>query len=556
MSHQPTNQALESLVREYLLEKETYRAELNALLRNSEEARAIAARALFEEAALISELRLAGVKKWAGTLHPRTINEITQPKATQKKHSSTLAYALAIAACIALSAIIFTQFATDKSPPKVAVAETKNPAIGTIRLLEHSDDSITDRTILENSEFTIASGRARIDLDNGVALSVTGPARLRIARNVCRLWTGQLAVEVPENLPQFVVLTDDSRFVDMGTIFTVSAQPNKNTEMAVIGGLVRAEIVSTEGDILAKQLVRKDQGVIVQPEKGEFKVVRADILAHSAPISITDPPLSVPPAYRSAVTAAKPLLVWNFESQLDPSSIKNPVSPNFQAKIHGHAITRESNDGNHYIILGSTNQEGWVEATEPWSKQDNSPFTVEFWVRPDRIHQGSLFNLLEEPGFDPVITSNNPASLSYFTMMFTQANAFHQPSKEPSLRCGLRNPPTQNPDKTTPNGLNVKLYSAARYLPGKWYHYVMRVDESGCSLFINGQQVDHQSQPLPHFGNLDLVIRVGALRNGIMHRQFYGAIDEIAIYPHALSTEEINKHYKIIRKSDPTPPGN
>ena len=68
-----SNEELESLVRELVLDGEPRRAELNQLLRENPEARPIAARVLVEEAALISALRLESVQQWADTLQPRGI---------------------------------------------------------------------------------------------------------------------------------------------------------------------------------------------------------------------------------------------------------------------------------------------------------------------------------------------------------------------------------------------------------------------------------------------------------------------------------------------------
>ena len=189
---------LEDRVRELILGGEACRRELNNLLRANEAARPIAARLLVEDAALICALRINTVAKWADNLPPRTIDKITGNPHTSRPRRA-MAVILAAAACVAVSAVILVK--TRQAPESYAAPVAKTgEMIGVITRLDGEGQDPPASTLLEKGAFELSSGRARIDLDNGVVLSVTGPARLAVGLNHCRLWEGQVGVDVPEDL--------------------------------------------------------------------------------------------------------------------------------------------------------------------------------------------------------------------------------------------------------------------------------------------------------------------------------------------------------------------
>ena len=548
MSREPLNQELEDLVREYVLGGEEGRDELNELLRRNEDARPIAARVLFEDAALIAELRLEEVKSWAHTLQPRTIGELAgSPRPVGRRRH--LAIALAAAACVGLSAwVVFHPPAAPRSG--IVVDAPENKRIGTIRQFDQGDGSNATSSSLESGAFEIGAGKARIDLDNGVVISVTGPAKLAIGLRDCRLWRGQVGVEVPEDLGRYIVQTDDCRFVDLGTIFTVSAQPGKRTEMTVEKGLVRAERISLEGDVISEKLVRKEEGVILDGSTREIEVVKATTLGHEAPFKIADLPFFIPQAYRDAVLAAGPMIVWDFERQFDPSTFGNRVGNGYSLKINGTANVQEGGADNHYLTLGVDGKSGWLESLESWRKESDSPFTVELWARPNSVHWGSLLSFWVNNPFDPVLGKKLRGLPTYLLLEFTHSRDFQDFPSEPSLRCCFRTPATEHPTKTTPDGFNGQIFSPGRYEPGKWHHVVARVDHEELVLFLDGQPVDRRSSRLPHLGEVELALRLGALHNDGNLRQYTGAIDEVAIYPRALSNEEITDHFQKVHEAN------
>jgi hypothetical protein len=317
--------------------------------------------------------------------------------------------------------------------------------------------------------------------------------------------------------------------------------------MAVLSGMVRAERISFEGDILSEQLVRKSEGVVLDGTVSEIRSVRAGELDHELPITLEDTTLTVPVAYRDAVESSKPLLVWDFENMRDDSNFANRAGPNMAGVVRGDIRIQRGEKGGGHIVLGENDASGWMETVEPWRKNDEDPFTIELWARPDRVHWGHLLNLRVENSLDPVTKLEPLGPLSYFAMEFTHTREFLPLPMEPSIRCIFRSPATEHPLDTLAGGLNSMLVSPTRYIPGKWYHLVARVDRQEFALFVDGEVVARQSVQRPGLGEQELMLRLGSMRHRIANnRQFIGAVDELAIYPKALSDMEIREHFRTM----------
>lgn len=539
MEHRDFNPKLEQRIREILLDGEPRRDELNRLVRENEEARPIVARVLVEEAAMISALRLESIEQWAGALQPRPIAAPRGPAAGWWNIRRSLATAAALAACLAALASI-RHFRQAPAPDGIAAADRGVDWIGWMRRTDTNGVDSDPESVWKGGKIDLPGGRARVDLGNGVVISVTGPARLRVSLSECRLWSGQVTVDVPKHLKSYVVQTDNGRFVDLGTTFSVATQPGQRTEMAVLSGLVRAERLSYEGDVLSEQLVHTEEGVVLDHRANEIQTVSAGDLNHKEPILPKDTPLIVPDAYRSAVEESKPFVYWNFDAPGPQGTIANRAGSGFLGIPRGDVET----GGGHLMLGESEGGFGWIESSEPWRKQDREPFTIEMWARPDRIHWGLLANLRIENEQDPVTGHTPNGPLSYFSMEVTHNRVFPTMPLEPSFRCSFRSPATEHPQASIGGGVNAALASPGRYVPGKWHHIVARMDHE-FTLHIDGEVVANSPLARPDMGMQELHFLIGSMHyRQATGRQFVGAIDEFAVYERALDDAEIKAHFQ------------
>jgi hypothetical protein len=74
----------------------------------------------------------------------------------------------------------------------------------------------------------------------------------------------------------------------------------------------------------------------------------------------------------------------------------------------------------------------------------------------------------------------------------------------------------------------------------KWYHVAATFDGKKIRIYVNGDEVGEQAQPGPSIDTAGLVMRIGNSPNG--PRQFHGILDEIRIFPTALTKDDIVWH--------------
>jgi hypothetical protein len=548
----PTDLELEDRVRGLLLAGDEGRGELNELLRRNEAARPIVARVLFEEAALISGLRMESARKWAENLGPRVVPGGGRREGRRWRRGKALL--LAAAACLVGGVVVPRWERGDAGPGTVDGGTAPRSGIGVLSRFDATGRRIGPGSeLLEDGDFELAGGRARIDLDNGVVLSVGGPAKIVIGLDRCRLWRGQVDVDVPDDVDTYIVETEQGRFVDLGTRFSVSVNPGERTEMAVRSGMVRAERISYEGDVVSSELVRQKEGVVLADSGSRFRRVPAGQLGHQGPISLGGGELEVPAAYRDATLAAGPLVLWGFDEDAGAVGFPNLAGPGFQGRPQGDFRVRSGAGGNRFVEFAEAGGGGWIDSADLWRKDSAAPFTIELWARPDRVQWGHLFNLRVEGDRDPVTGHAPLGPLSFFSMEMTSSRVFLPMPTAPSIRCTFRSPATEHPLQAAPGGVNVSLASPERYLPGKWHHLVARVKRDRCTLFVDGVPVADRDVVAPVLGRIELGLRLGSLlpRDGPDHRKFFGAIDEVAVYERALGDGEIASRFRMMAGPPP-----
>jgi hypothetical protein len=112
-------------------------------------------------------------------------------------------------------------------------------------------------------------------------------------------------------------------------------------------------------------------------------------------------------------------------------------------------------------------------------------------------------------------------------------------SPEPPRRIRFLN---RDPPTSTNTGTNC--YSEAPYRLRRWQHVVAVKQGSEMKLYLDGAVVDTQQDPGSLSPNLLLVI--GQIGQTARTHRFIGQIDELAIYSHALTEEEIVSRFKLV----------
>ena len=120
-------------------------------------------------------------------------------------------------------------------------------------------------------------GLAEVKLASGVDLLIEAPTRLELtdlARSV--LETGRIVARVPPAARGYAVDTLKARFIDLGTEFGISVEPDRETVAQVFDGVVVAEVKKPDASgqrshrIVAGEMVRIDASGTVELQRVAF----------------------------------------------------------------------------------------------------------------------------------------------------------------------------------------------------------------------------------------------------------------------------------------------
>jgi hypothetical protein len=234
--------------------------------------------------------------------------------------------------------------------------------------------------------------------------------------------------------------------------------------------------------------------------------------------------LSAGATYPSAVLADHPLGYWRFSET--PVVTPDPVANNL-----GTAGTNSDgtyvgsfNRGVPGVLAGSTatyfTGGGAVHVPNAASLNPNPPFSVEFWLKPDVV-SGALTCPFSSTDFTPtprlgwLFYTDDGYSGGYVDGGFY----FRVYSSAGTLAV------------TSPAGL----------LTTNWTHVVGVVDGTNVVLYVNGQSVGSIPWSGTFTPNVNQVIGIGTRYDAGFPQA--GSMDDVAIYPSALSSNDVKAHF-------------
>ncbi|MEO2010016.1 MAG: FecR domain-containing protein, partial [Pirellulaceae bacterium] len=197
---------------------------------------------------------------------PNAIEELlrqtAQPSAGSRARLVLLSATMATAVCVLIALFSYPLWqASDSSSDPIANSaagdpgrETTNqeeakPAIAMVMHLidvQWSDGykkfSLGDSVVRE--WLHVSSGILQLKFSSGAALTLEGPARLRIdSETECFVQKGKAVVLGPPGFPEFTITSPGSRVVDIGTEFAVVVRESGETDVHVLDGEVDVTLV-------------------------------------------------------------------------------------------------------------------------------------------------------------------------------------------------------------------------------------------------------------------------------------------------------------------------
>jgi hypothetical protein len=111
-------------------------------------------------------------------------------------------------------------------------------------------------------------------------------------------------------------------------------------------------------------------------------------------------------------------------------------------------------------------------------------------------------------------------------------------------------PTDDNPGRIRFIHRDVDCFSSAPYAVRAWQHIATVKDGARMKLFLNGQLVASRNDPRTLGAGLRVLMgqlfpRSPYLKDEVTSRLFVGELDEVALYDHALSAEELQQRVKL-----------
>jgi hypothetical protein len=169
-------------------------------------------------------------------------------------------------------------------------------------------------------------------------------------------------------------------------------------------------------------------------------------------------------------------------------------------------------------------------------------YSVEMWVKPSHVHNGGLLSMLAEAAGDAKDARDLHA---VFLQLLGQQGPTFDREHPCRIRFLHRNPPGTNALTGT------SCISKSAYTLRRWQHVVGVKEGESVRLYVDGVLSARANDKTPlASGPLRIAIGQPLIVRRVL--PFVGQLDEIAIYDHALSDEEVARHHRSVHwKSNP-----
>lgn len=413
-------------------------------------------------------------------------------------------------------------------------------------------------------EIALHEGIAEFRLASGVALSVEGPAAMVMTSpSSLVLQHGKVTVYVPWTVTDFRLTASACRFtacdaefginvaggvIDLhtfsGRVFATPAIESRCEDGFGIDVSETSEVIEREEDLpqgtdFSKTNVVAGRGLTLQSKGNVTKVAKwhtaekdefATKLTMAGPLPITD-------SYQEAVLASKPISYWRFE-ECKNYVVTNEISDACALMINGD-LRLAGDSSNRVAEFGRPGSKCFLQSDGALKLHEGSQYSVELWVKPSHVHEGSLVCMLADLSPD----RKERAAFYLQTIGFDHSRIDHP---RQSVRFLHRDPPGFMSQEGT------SCYSQMRYSVRRWQYMVATKSDSEIRLYIDGVLAAKRPETSSLAANLHLEVGQCGIARPV--NPFIGQLDELAIYSRVLSEAEILKHFKAVEfKSPPAP---
>jgi len=404
-------------------------------------------------------------------------------------------------------------------------------------------------TELTEGHYQLLEGNARFDFFAGVSVELEAPGSFSVISPVhMEVQMGKLAVEVHDARSMFKITSSKSAYVDLGTEFSINVDEDGSSELHVYEGSVLASSLSKLGNSERIQLVKEDQTLTISGESSPFSTDSSELSLEKLP-RIKKPRqsgLHLNQSYAGEILKSNPDAYWSFAdpklASTEGSLIESTQGPQ-RLIASGNSIHTETQNTNTFLQFEDAKTFAALAFENLVHFAPNQSFSVEFWIRPDRINRATVFAVYDPKSVKP---NGETDHLALIDLMHTPISFHHVPA---AIRAAIRPVPSDD----YYSGIN--MFTNEHYIPGQWMHIAFVKGDDYAATYINGAETNRVSiSSAEHTLEGDYAIIFGQMSEqnwdtakNAQKRPFVGAMDEIAFYKHALTPDEVASHYRASR---------
>lgn len=385
----------------------------------------------------------------------------------------------------------------------------------------------------EWDRLTLTAGFAQITTQRGAEVLLQAPCTIEMTSSdsAIRLHQGKLVGKcLTPDSKGLVVHAPGMDIVDLGTEFGIEADAVNGSTVLVMDGLVRAQPTAESPRAFKPVVLTKAQARRIKSETGALEMIAVS----KAPVFYEQ----VPHPYVRAVLDAKPVAYWRFEDDED-NKIVNEVEPGRgDLEAFGAAATSDEGMlGRAGRVLNHEGRDDYFNTPQPVSSLNGvGAFTMECWFYvPDRGSSQSVMGLY----------SLTPEGGARIIAQLELQGPIPHPSGGEAYSIRLHQQENNGIDGTD-------MFAIDPYETKRWYHFVLTMKDSVYTLYLDGQEQarldainELDGTTSLAFGHSPMFVVNEDDRAKSMYRPLRGLIDEAAVYPRALSQEEIASHWSI-----------
>lgn len=446
---------------------------------------------------------------------------------TKPWHKLPVRWALAAAVILLLAGPFWLKPKWINEPTKSASVPAAPPVSSVAVVIGASPEAgQTVGSYLKPGTISQAAGWLTLQTLNGVSVTLDAPFRAELlSHDRILLKEGRARVRVPEGAEGFRLDSPAFDVVDLGTEFAAVVNADGTGTCRVFEGKADVSLLDSIGEVKRTQRLTANVSVRVNPSKQDMQVIEEADGDYPEMKQPPRPTLALPHSYPAEVMGMGPTAYWRFE-EIHNREVANEVSDGVSLVALGTAAISQERGANHSGELLQRSPLEYFKINSGSSTVFKADFSISLFAQFEWLQNFALISAMR---YDPQVQGHPFILQSYASFRSSGFNST-------GLHAVLRDPPAWDG--------GVEVFGNTPLLPLHWHHIAATREGDQFSLYLDGVMVGRESA-----GSMPLDCReifVGRLNGNASQsrmeaRGLVGRIDELAVFPRALTDDEIRK---------------